>query len=242
MPRATGSAERGPVRVDRTPPAIAPAAPPAFSPNGDGVADTRPARPGPPPSRSRGLPPSIHGSTVVRSWTIAEGGRVRRGDLGRHGRVRRRGRRTGRTRSASPVATRPATPPRAAIPVRVDRTLGSARAGRRRPSTPRTATPSRRPRGSPSASPARRPSAPRSTRRTTLVRTIWTDRTLRRGGPHLDAGTAGTTPARSSARGHVHAPGHRPERDRDDGADPRHPRRRLCRSPCPRRASGPARP
>ena len=59
------------VRVDRTPPAIAPVGPPAFSPNGDGVADTaRLAWTSAEPVT--GTAAVYHGSKLVRSWRIAK--------------------------------------------------------------------------------------------------------------------------------------------------------------------------
>jgi flagellar hook assembly protein FlgD len=111
------------VRVDRTPPAIVPAAPPAFSPNGDGVADTArltwtSAEP------VTGTAAVYHGSKLIRSWKIATAavsGAVTWPGTDAAGRRVADGtysfRVSGRDLAGNAAAR--------ATPVRVDRTLGS---------------------------------------------------------------------------------------------------------------------
>jgi flagellar hook assembly protein FlgD len=162
------------VRVDRTPPAIAPTAPATFSPNADGVGDTaRLSWTSSEPITGRAS--IVRGSKVVRSWPIAAkaAGAVTWTGTDAAGRRVADGTYTFRV-SGRDAAGNPTTRTAAVV---VDRTLASLR----------WSVPAFYPNDSDTLAPSAKLSFSQSRTavasaaiywRTTLVRTIWTNRTL----------------------------------------------------------------
>jgi flagellar hook assembly protein FlgD len=212
------------VRVDRTPPAIVPVAPPAFSPNGDGVADTaRLAWASAEPLT--GTAAVYHGSRLVRSWRIAKAaasGAASWAGTDAAGRRVADGMYTFRVTGRDAAGNAPRT-----CAGRVDR-IARRWAGRRRPSRTTATRWRRRPRMSFRLADG---DGQRGGLLADDARPDDLDEPEPRGGrPHLDVERPDQR-RRVRGAGHLHPPGHRPERDRDERADPRHPRRRLHRLP-----------